>query len=197
MAEANKDADPGAEKAAKTKAPGGSGNMKLVIVGAVALFVALVGAQVAGPLLTRMLEGGSHAPSAESAKAEGEGEAEDIVVAEAAPEQEEPAGPASYLSLDPPFVVSFDEEDGTRYLQLQVQAMARSEHTLEELKKHAPAVRNAFLFQLATYDIEDLATLKGKEKLRADLLAKANEVLAKNGSEGQIEELYFTNLVIQ
>jgi flagellar FliL protein len=196
MAEADKDADAGAQKGAKTKAPGGGGNMKLVIAAAVALFVALVGAQVAGPLLTRMLDGDSHAPSAESAEADGEDS--DIVVAEAAaPEKAEPSGPANYVSLDPPFVVSFDEEDGTRYLQLQVQAMARSEHTIEDIKKHAPALRNAFLFQLASYDLEELTSLKGKEKLRADLLAKANEVLAKNGSEGQIEELYFTNLVIQ
>jgi flagellar FliL protein len=179
----------------------GPSHMKLVIVGAIALFVAVLGAQVAAPLLNRIIEGHS---SAAPATAEGEQatteEAAPIELAAAepeAPEKKEPLEPAQYQSLDPPFVVSFDEEDGVRYVQLQIQAMARSERTIEEIKKHAPALRNAVLFLLNSYKLEDLTTLAGKEKLRADLTAKANEVLAKNGSEGQIEELYFTNFVIQ
>jgi flagellar FliL protein len=199
MAEANKEPAATAEKGDKAKTPkaGGPGHMKLVIVAAVALFVALLGAQVAGPLVNRMLEG--HAASTPASDEQADEQDGNLVVAEAAPEPEKsaPAEPANYVPLDPPFVVSFDEEDGTRYLQLQVQAMARSERTIDDIKKHAPALRNAFLFLLSGYDLEELATLKGKEKLRAELLAKANEVLAKNGSEGQIEELYFTNLVIQ
>jgi flagellar FliL protein len=196
MAEANKGPAAGAEKDDQAKVPkANSGHMKLVIVGAVALFVALLGAQVAGPLVNRMLS--THATSTPASEGQAEGEDGNLVVAEAAPEPEKKAGPANYVPLDPPFVVSFDEEDGTRYLQLQVQAMARSERTIDDIKKHAPALRNAFLFLLSGYDLEELTTLEGKEKLRAELTAKANEVLAKNGVEGQIEELYFTNLVIQ
>jgi flagellar protein FliL len=198
----NKDADSDAEggkgKGKGEKAPAGPASpMKLVIVGAVALFVAVLGAQVAAPLLTKAIQGdGSHneAPAAkEGEEVKGEG----IELAAAEPGKEEKKEPAQYVGLDPPFVVSFDEEDGTRYVQLQLQAMARSEKTVEEIKKHAPALRNAVLFQLNGYKLEELTTLEGKEKLRTDLTKKANEALAKNGSEGQIEELYFTNFVIQ
>ena len=42
-------------------APKSPSQMKLVIVGALALFVALVGAQVAVPLLNGMIAGGPHA----------------------------------------------------------------------------------------------------------------------------------------
>ncbi len=210
--EAGKEAQPDAKAKAKAKAdakadgnaspaPSGQGHMKLVIVGAVALFVAVLGAQVAAPLLNRIIEG--H-PQAAAAAADGEQaatvETAPIELATAEPEKAEktaPLAPAQYVPLDPPFVVSFDEEDGTRYLQLQLQAMARSEKTVEEIKKHSPALRNSILFLLGSFKLEQLTTLAGKEKLRADLTTKANEVLAKNGSEGQIEELYFTNFVIQ
>jgi flagellar FliL protein len=208
MAEAEKATDTDAESEgkgkgkgkAKAKAEAGPPSpMKLVIVGAVALFVAVLGAQVAAPLLNRMIEGGG--PAAAPAAAEGEQASEveqkPIELAAAEPEKKQPLEPAQYVSLDPAFVVSFDEEDGTRYVQLQVQAMTRNEKTIEEIKKHSPALRNAFLFLLNGYKLEDLTTLAGKEKLRADLTTKANEVLAKNGSTGQIEELYFTNFVIQ
>ena len=213
MAEAEKETGKEADAKAKAKAkadakadgnadaaPRGPNHMKLVIVGAVALFVAVLGAQVAAPLLNRVIEGHSQAaaPAAEGEQAAGEEPAPIALAAAEAekPEKTEPLAPAQYVPLDPPFVVSFDEEDGTRYLQLQLQAMARSEKTIEEIKKHAPALRNSILFQLNGYKLAELTTLAGKEKLRADLTTKANEVLAKNG-EGQIEELYFTNFVIQ
>ena len=211
MAEAEKDTDkevlPDKGKAkgkadakaeAKAAPKGPPSQMKLVIVGAIALFVAVLGAQVAAPVLNRMIEGHGQtaAPAAEGEQAEAEAPAP-IEVAAVEPEKTEPPAPAQYVGLDPAFVVSFDEEDGTRYVQLQLQAMARSEKTIEEIKKHSPALRNAILFLLNGYKLEELTTLAGKEKLRAELTKKANEVLAKNGSEGEIEELYFTNFVIQ
>jgi flagellar protein FliL len=192
---ANTDADKEAE-GKEAPAPKSPGHTKLVIVGAVALFVALVGAQVAVPLINKALDGSAdtavatdeeHADEAEEAVAESEEE-------EAEPEHVEPA---LYVPLDPPFVVSFDAEDGARYLQLTLQAMARSEETIGEIKRHAPAIRNSFLFLLSSYKLEELSTLEGKEKLRGEMLVAANEVMAKNGSEPGIEELYFTSLVIQ
>jgi len=203
--EADKDAQDGKGKGKKDKpkgeSSGGPSPMKLVIVGAVALFVAVLGAQVAAPVLNRVIEGHSKASpaKAEGEEADAEGAAPiELAAADAEKsEKKEPVEPAQYVGLDPPFVVSFDEEDGTRYVQLQLQAMARSEKTVEEIKKHAPALRNSILFLLNSYKLEELTTLAGKEKLRGELTTKANEVLAKNGSEGQIEELYFTNFVIQ
>ena len=102
-------------------------------------------------------------------------------------------------ALDPPFVVSFAEKGGdTRFVQLTLQAMARSEKTIDAIKTHAPAIRNAFLFVISAHKVEDLETLEGKEKLRADMLKSANEIMEKNtGKADAIEELYFTSLVIQ
>jgi flagellar FliL protein len=181
----------------KTEAPPApaknSGHLKLVIIGAVALFVALVGAQVAAPLINSMIAGGSHADAPA-----GEEEAEEAVAqVEPEPEEEVPLGPALYTALDPPFVVSFDEEDGARYLQLTLQAMARSEKTIAAVKQHAPAIRNSVLFMLSGYELGVLATQAGKEELRKSLLVATNEILAKNGVDDRVEELYFTSLVIQ
>jgi flagellar FliL protein len=190
-------------------APKSPSQMKLVIVGAVALFVALVGAQVAVPLINNMIGGGSHAEplteeeelelalaEEEAARLAAEEEAA-AAEAEAAAAEEEPLAPALYTALDPPFVVSFDAEGGARYLQLTLQAMARSEETIAAVKQHAPAIRNSVLFKLSGYELEVLNTQAGKEQLRHELLAAANEILAENKVEEAIEELYFTSLVVQ
>jgi flagellar protein FliL len=186
----------GKEKKAKVKKP--AGPMALVIVGAIALFVAVLGAQVAAPLLTKMIAGDPNAPAEEVSEDEELLALADVPAEEVAEESDEPIGPAIYVPLDPPFVVSFsDEGGGSRFLQLTLQAMARSEHTIEAVKTHAPAIRNSFLFLISAYKVEDLATLEGKEKLRAAMLVAANEIMEKNTGEPGIEELYFTSLVIQ
>jgi flagellar FliL protein len=176
--------------------------MKLVIVGAIALFVALVGAQVAAPLINTFLAAGAHSEAA--AGEEGVEEEETLADEEDEYEQDEqdeaeaePLAPALYTALDPPFVVSFDAEDGARYLQLTLQAMARNEETIAAVKQHAPAIRNSVLFMLSGYELEVLATQAGKEELRHKLLGATNEILAKNGVDPPVEELYFTSLVIQ
>jgi flagellar protein FliL len=182
------------EKAPPPTAPVKSpSHTKLVIVGAIALFIALVGAQVAVPLINGYIAS-SHAAAATAEDGE-----ESLEQAEAADESadDEPPPPALYTALDPPFVVSFDEEDGARYLQMTLQAMARSEETIAAVKQHAPAIRNSVLFKLSGYELQVLNTQAGKEQLRHDLLGAANEILAKNGSDDGIEELYFTSLVIQ
>jgi flagellar FliL protein len=187
--------------------PKAPSQMKLVIVGALALFVALVSAQVAVPLINNMI-GGPKVPLTEEeqlelALAEEEearlaAEAEAAAAeAEAAAAEEEPPAPALYTALDPPFVVSFDQEDGARYVQLTLQAMARSEETIAAVKQHAPAIRNAVLFELSGYELEVLNTQDGKEQLRKDLLVAANAILSENDVESGIEELYFTSLVVQ
>lgn len=187
------------KKAKKVKKP--AGPMKLVIVGAIAVFVAVLGAQVAAPLLTQMIAGkgaahpasGEEAADAEQAADEPADEEEPIKLAAA-----EKAAPALYVPLDPPFVVSFEGENGeTRFVQLTLQAMARNAKTIDAVKQHAPAIRNSFLFLISGYKVADLATLKGKEKLRADMLVAANEIMEKNTGTAGIEELYFTSLVIQ
>src|SRR5690606_40414491 len=68
------------------------------------------------------------------------------------------------------FVVSFsDGAGGSRFVQLTLQAMARNEKAIAAVKTHSPAIRNEFLFLLSKYDVEDLATFEGKEKLRGEM----------------------------
>ena len=181
------------EKAASAPIAKPPSQMKIVIVGAVALFVALVGAQVAAPLINNVIASGP--------RTAGEG-LEELAEEEAEQGRQErgsdkPLAPAVYTALDPPFVVSFDQQDGSRFLQLTLQAMARDEKTIAAVKQHAPAIRNSVLFMLSGYELAVLTTQAGKEQLRLDLLGATNEILAKNGTNPGIEELYFTSIVIQ
>jgi flagellar FliL protein len=167
--------------------------VRIVIPGAIALFLAILGAQVAAPIVTSMIAGNGAAneeAADEEALADDEGlEPEDLQLAALAP--------AIYAPLDPPLVVSFGDAGNTRFLQLTLQAMARSEKAIAGIKQHAPAIRNAFLFLLSAHEIDELLTLEGKEKLRAEMTASAQDILVTNTGEPGLEELYFTSFVIQ
>ncbi len=95
-------------------------SMKLVIVGAVALFVALVGAQVAVPLINGMIAGGSHAAGARRRRGAASEEVADEVAAaeEEAARSEEPLAPALYTRARSAVRRELRQEDGARYLQL-------------------------------------------------------------------------------
>ena len=177
------------EEGAESSAKGGVGMKKMAIIG-VGIFVILVAAQVAVPPLNDMLYGG------------GDQEVEELE------EGEEVAGmdgvdpselePAIYTPLDPPLIVSLTDAMGaSRFLQLSVQAMSRSQDSIEEIRNHAPALRNSFLFLISDWTYEDLAAQEGKEKLRAEMLAEAQSIMTANTGEPSVEELYFTSLVIQ
>jgi flagellar protein FliL len=121
--------------------------------------------------------------------------------AAAAPTTDAPAQPraaAIYYKFDPPFVVNFGGEGGTRYLQVTVEAMSRDTAVLEVLKNNEPAVRNDLVLLFSSQDNTALMGADGKEKLRAATLAAIRKVLDSEGAAGKlIEAVYFTSFVIQ
>jgi flagellar protein FliL len=106
--------------------------------------------------------------------------------------------PPVYLALDPPFVVNFDSDQTSRFLQVAVQLMSRDPATIELLKANDPVVRNNLLLLFGNQKYADLATRAGKEALRNQALASAREVIgAAGGHPEKLEAVYFTSFVMQ
>lgn len=106
--------------------------------------------------------------------------------------------PPVYLALDPPFVVNFDSEQTSRFLQITVQLMSRDPATIELLKSNDPVVRNNLLLLFGNQKYAELSTRAGKEALRGQALASAREVIgAAGGHPEKLEAVYFTSFVMQ
>jgi flagellar protein FliL len=159
-------------------------------VTAILIFVAMLAAQVLSPLLTKMIYGDPNA--------EPEPEPEAVVVEAEEEVPFEKLGPAIYVPLDPPLLASFDVKgEGTRYLQMSVQAMGRNQNSMDAVRTHAPALRNAFLFLMSHLTYADVQTAEGKEELRQEMLTAAQGIMQKNIGDPGIEEIYFTSLIVQ
>lgn len=104
---------------------------------------------------------------------------------------------AEYMALQPAFIVNLADEEASRYLQVDIEVMARSSGALDEVERHLPRIRNSLLLLLGSRRVADLADRAGKEQLQADVATEIQRVLVQETGQKQIEAVYFTSFVMQ
>lgn len=106
-------------------------------------------------------------------------------------------GPPIYLALDPPMVVSFEDQNAIRFLQVTVEVMSRDEEGIEAVTTHIPLIRNNLLMLMGGRSLTDLTNTEGKEALRKAALEEVRSILKRNIGKPGIDDLYFTSFVVQ
>lgn len=104
---------------------------------------------------------------------------------------------AIYYKMDPPFVVNFQGQTGNRFLQVTIELMTYDQAVVAAVEKHMPVIRNNIVFLLSSVNYEQISTIEGKQKLRADTLAEVQKVLKDKIGKPGVEEVYFTSIVMQ
>jgi len=105
--------------------------------------------------------------------------------------------PAIFEPMTPAFVVNFNSNGRQRYMQVSITMLARNQPDLEALKVHMPVIRNNLVMLFAGIPFESLATPIGQEMLRQKATASVQEVAQKELGKTVIEQLLFTNFVLQ
>lgn len=105
--------------------------------------------------------------------------------------------PAVYLDIKPPFVVTYDVSGRQRYMQVFVSIQSRDQSSLDLVELHMPLIRNKLIMLFSGQDFEKLQTPEGKESLRTESLSLINEMLEKEASGTTVEQVLFTNFVMQ
>jgi len=170
-----------ADEDEKEQKPKGSALSKILLLVILPLF--LLSGTVGGLYFSGVLGGGEHDDSEETL--DDEEEEEDLI------------GPATYIKVDPAFVVNFVGTDKARFLQITLEIMTRQPEMTAIVESHMPIIRNnlVLLFSSQTYD--ELSTLDGKEALRESALESIQEILEEETGDPVIEAVYFTSLVMQ
>jgi len=106
-------------------------------------------------------------------------------------------GPALYVNLDPAYILTFELEGETRFIQVSVSAMSRSQDTIEVMETNRPRIRHALIMLFGSQNYEDLAATEGKERLRMAVLEEIRSVIRMEGRVPELEDVYFTNFVRQ
>ncbi len=111
----------------------------------------------------------------------------------ARPRRAEAIHQAKYKFTMQPFIVNLADPGGRRYLKVAL-LLRFSDKTLnEELKDRLGEFRSAIILLLSSKRFKDIATMRGKIKLRNELINTINKRL-----EGaKVYTLYFTDFVVQ
>lgn len=125
------------------------------------------------------------------------GEGAEAGATEAAAGHDTSKAPPLYQTMEPSFVVNLDEADHARFLQVQVEVMARESEALEAVGRYNPRIRNALLMLFSQQHVAELGSREGKEKLQASVLAEIQNVLRDETGHPGVEAVYFTSFVMQ
>lgn len=88
--------------------------------------------------------------------------------------------------------------DGSGFLQVGISLSTYyDDKVAANIQRQAVPIRSAVLMVLAEQDPAYLSTSQGKQRLQSQLTDAINEVLRANEGFGGIDNVYFTNLVIQ
>jgi flagellar FliL protein len=126
---------------------------------------------------------------------------EEVVVSEgeevtAAVEVDKPT-PAIYFPIKPAFVVNFPSKGRQRYLQVDITVLTRDIAIFDAMQRHMPLIKNRLNMMMSGEIYEELQTDEGKELLRQKSLQALQEIMqAEVGTDG-VEEVLFTNFVMQ
>ncbi|EJM57018.1 flagellar basal body-associated protein FliL [Pseudomonas sp. KB_15] len=166
-----------AKSDAAVKDPATKGKLKLIIVIVVALLLA-IGVSVGATWY--FMHSAQSKPAADVA-------------------QTGPVGkqPAIFESMAPAFVANFNQNGRQRYMQVSITMLGRNQADLDALKVHMPVIRNNLVMLFSGQDFATLASPVGQEMLRQKATASVQEVAQKELGKVVIEQLLFTNFVLQ
>ena len=163
------------------------GNMVLIIV-IVLLVVLLIGGGAAAFLML----GGNHEDPAKAQA--GAPQAQDVKT------EKKKSGKKStdHLTIGPmypmaQFVVNLLSESGNRFLKVVIDLELSDPKLQPEMDRKKSLIRDIIIRTFSSKTFEEVSTLKGKDKLKDEVLDKINE----NLSDGQVKNIYFTDFVVQ
>lgn len=204
------------EPKAKKKKGGGMKMILLLVVGIVVGGAGAAGGLYAAGFFSPKAEGPKEDPNKPVLVLAGES-AEDVAKAHAAPHGEggaavhggehgkgmdlpAPGNPtayqATYFQLQTPFTSNMTDTDAFAQISIAVSTYYDM-RVIEAIKTHEMAIRSQVLMMLAQQPEEMLATPDGKRQLQAKIKTIINDILKQKTGYGGVDNVYFTNFVIQ
>jgi len=89
------------------------------------------------------------------------------------------------------------DDDKTHYLQAYIETKSRDPKVGPALEKHMPLIVSKLNAMFSTQEFAKLSTLEGKENLRMDATKLIQDIMLQRIKIPGVEEVLFTNFVMQ
>jgi flagellar FliL protein len=155
----------------------GGGKKKLLIIIIAAVLLIAIGVAVA-----MMLMGGD--------SPEGEETAEEVAEEVVRPDP-------LYHEFTPQFVVNLPPGGRAKMMQLSLQVMAHDQAVIDYIEQNDPMLRHHLFNLFSTQDASILYQRKGREALAKATEKLLEKKMKENNFEGDVQAVYFSELVLQ
>lgn len=171
-----------AEEENEEEKKSGKGKIILLIVVGLLLVLISVGSTVA---VLMLFKDEPEVAAEEGEEADAEAAAEDVRL------------PAVYFPLKPPLLVTYNDRGRQRYAQIELTLLTRSEAVVAEVELHSSRIRNDLIIAFSGLEFFEVQTPEGKELMRQQALETVQTILTQEMGDPGIEQVLFTNLVMQ
>lgn len=103
---------------------------------------------------------------------------------------------ATYFQIQAPFTSNMSDSDAFAQISVAVSTFYDA-RVIQAMQTHEMAIRSSVLMLLAEQEEAALSTPQGKEALQRKLAKLINQVLKQKTGYGGVDNVYFTNFVIQ
>lgn len=199
-------------KSTEAGSPPKKGKKKIIIAGVAAVTLlgagAATGVYLSGGVTGQANKVDPHRPklverSEEPEAPPAEGESDKIVMKEGTVDVENDRVPVdprkyevTYVNLEQSFTANL--ADGAGFVQLGLSISTYYDgKVVQNIQRQSVPIRSAILMVLSQQDAQALSTPQGKQMLQRDLTAAINQVLRQKEGFGGVDNVYFSNLVIQ
>ena len=104
-----------------------------------------------------------------------------------------------YIELKPTFVTNYGENSSKRlsYVRTDVTVLVKSRSAEAATKYHLPALRNSMVLILSRQDHAAVSSSEGRDLIREEALLELRALLEQEEGEPFVEEVLFTNFIVQ
>lgn len=103
------------------------------------------------------------------------------------------AKPGPIFAMPTPFVANLTGQNGRRYAKVAISLELSSNELQKEITAKLPLIQDTIIRIISSKSFEEIATTKGKNKLKEELLQEINTFML----DGYIKSIFFTEFVIQ
>lgn len=101
-----------------------------------------------------------------------------------------------FVEMRPAFITNL-ATDYPRYLKADISIRVKGSKTSEAIGRHEPLIKNAILMLLAQQDGNVIATVKGKEELRAKAKEEVVHALESEHEAHEVIEVLFVSFMME
>jgi len=113
-------------------------------------------------------------------------------------ESEKTASNSEYLDIKPALITNYGGAGPIHFLKAELTLRLSKDADASQLvMRHMPHIRHELIMLFSRQNEDNLTTMQGKEQLRQEALAAVQKILQSEENKKLVDDLLFTNFVIQ